>query len=432
VTDPPPGWLRSALELSVPADVRRGGIALADQVVASATNFVTGVVIGRACSKEEFGLYLLGLSIVLFAMRLQTALIATPYMVYSPRLNRTDNARYTGSTLVHQIGVSLVATVSLVIAEVSIALGVGPRPLLPVIRALVCTIGLILLRDYARHVYFARLRFAQAFLLDASASCAQLGCLVFLANRNLLTADLAFWAIGLACGLGSLIWLVHARNMIAITLSKSVADLRRNWTFGKWIFASGFVWELTVNLYPWILTYFQGTAATGVWAACLGAAAIANPILFGMVNFLGPKMAHSFAQGGWFALRRVVLKSGVLFSLLLSPIFLVLLIWGDNVVVLLYGQKYAGHGIVISILALDLTISPIRFAFSRALFAVDKAYADFITNFLPLIVLLSLGVFLTNVRGLLGVAISLLIGNILVAGAKFYAYNRAALGLDLE
>jgi len=59
----------------------KGFIALTDQAVASATNFLTGVIIGRACTKEQFGLYMLGFSIVLFVMSLQTSLISTPYMV---------------------------------------------------------------------------------------------------------------------------------------------------------------------------------------------------------------------------------------------------------------------------------------------------------------------------------------------------------------
>src|ERR1035441_3279976 len=36
--------------------LHQGIVSLADQAVASATNFVTGVIIARACSKEEFGL----------------------------------------------------------------------------------------------------------------------------------------------------------------------------------------------------------------------------------------------------------------------------------------------------------------------------------------------------------------------------------------
>ena len=59
---------------------------MADQGVASATNFLTGVIIARACTKEELGLYMLGFSLISLMTDLQTSLITTPYMVYAPRL----------------------------------------------------------------------------------------------------------------------------------------------------------------------------------------------------------------------------------------------------------------------------------------------------------------------------------------------------------
>ena len=49
------------------AAMGKGAATVADQAVASATNFVTSVIIGRACSKDELGFYMLGFTIMLFA-----------------------------------------------------------------------------------------------------------------------------------------------------------------------------------------------------------------------------------------------------------------------------------------------------------------------------------------------------------------------------
>ena len=67
-------------------------------------------MIGRLCSKEEYGLYALGFSLIIFFTDFQTALISTPYMVYSPRLNGDEKRQYTGSTLVHQLTISVLAS----------------------------------------------------------------------------------------------------------------------------------------------------------------------------------------------------------------------------------------------------------------------------------------------------------------------------------
>src|SRR5690348_9631784 len=52
------------LVLSPGRTLHQGIISLADQAVASATNFATGIIIARACSKEELGLYMLGFSLI--------------------------------------------------------------------------------------------------------------------------------------------------------------------------------------------------------------------------------------------------------------------------------------------------------------------------------------------------------------------------------
>ena len=102
------------LALSPETALHQGIVSLADQAVASATNFLTGVIIARACSKEELGLYMLGFSLILLMTDFQTSLITTPYMVYAPRLKGSAHALYTGSTLIHQLAFCLLTMLGVV------------------------------------------------------------------------------------------------------------------------------------------------------------------------------------------------------------------------------------------------------------------------------------------------------------------------------
>ncbi len=109
--------------------MHQGIVSLADQAVASVTNFVTGVIIARACSKEEFGLYMLGFSLILLMTDLQTSLITTPYMVYAPRLKGRAHALYTGSTLIHQLAFCLITMLGVVCGAFAVTLrSRPPRP----------------------------------------------------------------------------------------------------------------------------------------------------------------------------------------------------------------------------------------------------------------------------------------------------------------
>jgi len=231
--------------------LRKGLITLVNQGVVSATNFLTGVVIGRTCTKDEFGLYMLGFSIVLFALDLQVSLVSTPYMIYRPRLRGEDLHLYKGSSLLHQIVLSLALMAVLASWGGAVSLGFGPPGLEPVLFALVAVIGFIMLREFVRRVCFADLRMEIVLFFDICVALLQVGGLLLLAYYQVLSADRAYWVIGGACGLAGLGWILLNRKTFVVRTSRSLQDLKLNWTFGKWVFASGALWAISMNLYPW-------------------------------------------------------------------------------------------------------------------------------------------------------------------------------------
>lgn len=418
---------------SVPRSTARNGtIALADQAVVSGTNFLTGVVIGRTCTKEQFGLYMLGFSLWLLVMSVQTSLIVTPYAVYSPRLTSDDRARYSGSTLIHQFGLSALAALALAVGGGFLACGIGPRGLAPVVWALASTISLILLREYIRQTSFASLRFSTALVLDVGVALGQLGGLLLLAHFALLTASTTYVVIGSASGLAAAGWLALRHRTLQLNAAAVRKDFAQNWRLGKWAFASGALWMISMEVYPWILTAFHGSASAGVWGACFGVAAIGNPLMLGMMSIFGPTMAYSFADGGVNSLRRTLAKACGVSLIVMAPFCGLLLTFGDSLVATLYGPKYAGNGPVVSALALNLLASTVTLSISRALFITERADLDFATTFVPLCVLLTVGLGLVHSYGPMGVACALLAGNTASLLARLWVFSRLARPLSVR
>jgi O-antigen/teichoic acid export membrane protein len=285
-------------------------------------------------------------------------------------------------------------------------------------------IALITLREFARRVCFARLRLKTAFILDICIAVGQISGLLLLAHFGQLSASRAYWVIGSACGIAVLGWLWSDREFYHPQITESLADLRKNWIFGKWVFASGLVWAVSMNLYPWLLAFFHGTASAGVWAACLGVASVCNPALVGIQNLVGPKIAHEYAAGGSMALRRLVLKISSIIALPVSLLCLVLMSWGGRLIALLYGRQYAGNGLVVAILALNLLVTVVAFSFSRALFAIERADVDFLLNFAALFIMVTLGLWLVRSLGPLGAALGLLGANIVTSAIRAGAFLR--------
>jgi O-antigen/teichoic acid export membrane protein len=402
--------------------LRKGWFTLANQGVVSATNFLTGVLIGRFCTKEEFGLYMLGYSIVFFVMDIQTSLISTPYMVYSPRLKGDSLRLYNGSSLIHQLALSAIVMLSLVSSGVVLSFGFGPSGLIPVVWALVITISFITFREFVRRFCFAGLRMGIALLFDFCVAVIQICGLFLLAKFGFLSATCAYWVVGIACGVVGGGWFLLNRASFKIQIHQSISDLIHNWTFGKWVFASGILWAISMNLYPWFLTLFHGTASAGVWGVCLGVLSLLNVPLTGVQNFLGPKIANVYTVDGVEALRRFVFKACLVLGLVMGFLSFGLFFIAGPLLVLIYGDKYSGYGLVVSILAFGMVAASIAFAFSRALFAMERSDVDFKVNFIPLFILLTCGVWLVRSFGPIGAAFGLLLANMAATAVRFASF----------
>jgi O-antigen/teichoic acid export membrane protein len=412
--------------------LNQGFLSLADQAVASVTNFATGVIIARASSKEEFGLYMLGFTLILLVTDLQTSLIATPYMVYAPRLQGRAHAQYTGSTLIHQVVFSLLTTLVVIGAACAARFGVGPHGLEPVLWALAGVGSLIMLREFVRRICFASLKLRTVFIFDAFIGVGQICGLLVLAHFKLLSASRAYWVIGATCGLAVLCWLWLNRHHYHLRIDESVLDLKRNLVFGKWVFASGLLWTASTNLYPWLLAFFHGAAAAGVFAACLGVVSASNPALLGIQNFLGPKIAHVYATRGRIGLRKFVLKISGSMAIPVSLLTLIMITWGDRFIGLLYGSRYTGNGRVVATLACNLLLSAVVFSYSRALFAIERADLDFALNFAAIFIMLTLGLWLVKIHGPFGAALGLIIAGGVTSILRVGAFLKLTSGAGTE
>jgi O-antigen/teichoic acid export membrane protein len=387
---------------------------LIDQGIVSASSFLVTIIIGRACAKEQLGLYFLGMTIVGLLMELQNVLIWSPYTALSPRLKGPAHALYTGSTLVYQGVLGGFLMLVLAAAGFFLSRGWGPPGLAPVVWMLALAGPFVTFREYARRVCFAGLQIKTAFWLDAGSALFQGGALLFFAYLGRLSAVHAFGIIGLGACLASLLWLHGARRSMAISKVEVTADLSRNWSFGKWILGGNLALFLSCQTYPWILTGMHGTAVVAALAACQGVVGLANPFLKGTTNFLAPKAAQAFAQGGATALRAFARKSTMALMPVLGLFCLAITIFGSDLVALIYGPQYAGFGLVITILSLNILVSALAVGVDYGIWAMGRPDLNFRIEFVRLLITFTLGLGLVKIFGLIGVAWGLLTGSITV------------------
>lgn len=394
-------------------------LTIADQGLVSAANFLSGIIVGRACLKEEFGLYVLGFTIVLFAMNTQNSLVSSAYVVFSPRMDAQERARYTGSTLAHQLVLSGLLVLGLFAAGLALSFGIGPAGLGRVLMALSAVLAFILLKEYGRQVSFAGLRAEMALALDGVLFVFQVGGLGLLAWRGWLSADRAYLVMGAGAGVAALGWFVARRGQFANPAGQVVSDFRRNWAYCKWIFAMNLAYVACNQVYPWFLLTFHGSEANGEFGACSQTVFFANPFVLGLSNFLAPKTVHAYAEGGVAGMRRVVWKATVFFAVSMCLFALFMVFFGEWLLVLLYTDKYAGEGLTVAILAVGQLAWALTIPVNFGLNAMERPDAAFKSLLLALVFTMTAGVWMVKAFGPPGVAGGLLAGNIIA-----FLYNR--------
>jgi O-antigen/teichoic acid export membrane protein len=99
-------------------------------------------------------------------------------------------------------------------------------------------------------------------------------------------------------------------------------------------------------------------------------------------------------------------------------------LFGSRVVALAYGDKYAGSGAVVLLLIGNSFFTAVGLPYSRALFAIERADLDVLSNLIALAVTVSAGIWLVKSFGVTGAALGLAIGGLGACAARVLLFVR--------
>jgi len=411
VSERPKPTLRQRLRFVLGDTVlRKGMLSVFDQAVVSGTSFITSVLIGRLCSPNDLGVYYLALSVVLFLRGIQEQIISAPYAVYCHRHKGASLSAYTGSTLVHQFVLMGIAVACGAGTAAALSAGIGPAELAPAAWAVVGAVPFLLFREYLRQLAFGRLALRTAVLLDIGVAALQFGGLAVLAVLGELSVVSVYLVMGGACALAAWGWWRARRDEVVVQPSRVLPDWKGNWSFSRWALASHLVGCSTPYILPWFVAAVDGTAATGILAACNTLVGLANAFMMGLSNYLTPKAAQSFSEGGVHELRRILRKTAILFVVSIGGFALFCTVAGNTVAEFVYGPEFSGAGPVLTVLAFSLLAGSVAMTAGNGLWAMERPSANFRADICALLVTVMAAVTLTPPFGVLGAAAASLAG----------------------
>lgn len=393
-------------------------ITLADQGLVSVASFATNFLLLHHFSHDaaHYALYTLAFNLMIWAGEFQATLVFTPHTIRSPHLSGEALRRFHGSTLLHNTAVSAISALLILGAaafEWSSDRAMG---------AVLLTLGLgtivIGLRNYARPYAFTARRPMSAFLLDLAVAVLQIGGVLVLAKFNVLDAWTAVAVVAVSSALPAIVWLLASHRHFDPNVKQALRDLRDAWPQTKWVFLSGMTWNAGMLLYPWLIKSIKGDIAVATWGACFQLACVANPLLMGLQNFIGPRVAEAVTELPRRTFGRYVYRTALSTAAVMTLPAILLSLYADAALSWLTRGAFTGQHVAITFLCLSIVVQAITFTLSRGLFALHRADFDLYCNSLPLITLFTLGIHLTQTFGVVGATFSLLTASLLSAASR--------------
>ena len=105
----------------------------------------------------------------------------------------------------------------------------------------------------------------------------------------------------------------------------------------------------------------------------------------------------------------IIFKSTFFIAVFMGIFGVTIFLYGEQLVVLAYGAKYAGTGLIVAILIMGVCANSLVIPINCALYAMDRPDVGFKARLLGLVVALTFGLWMVRSFGVTGVAAGLLI-----------------------
>lgn len=399
-------------------------LAIIDQSVVSGTRFLTSILIGRVCGREELGIYALVFTLFLVFICVQESMVTTPYVVFMNRLKGRRRRTFAGSVLSLCFVVGFASMLIVFGGTLMLWTTLGPTQWMPTSLMMAAMLPFILLWHLARSFSIAHLQLGRTLLLDIMTSALQIGLIACLIWNEAFSSSAGYLAIGAGCAVTGIAWLLVFWKKFRIRQDQLLADWRRSYSFGRWVLAGQVMGTIQGYLPIWVLAVALGTAATGVFSACESIVLISNPVILAIANLYGATTARAFAQGGYLAVRQNVRKALWYCSAAMLLLCLLAFGLGDMLVTLLYGGEFSGNGLMIGTISLAAPFWAVGAILGVALRSVDRPKFDFQASLLGAVVTLLGSALTVSFGGVMAVAISLVLGSATLTLYLAWAFYR--------
>lgn len=377
-----------------------------DQLLVSASNFLTVVIIARALAPEEFGFYVLLYTSIMMLGGIQSSLITGPMRVLGVG-DKGSNSDYFQSQTYIQISQSLILAIVF-----SIILSFFDKVNIVVIIYSALSVFFIQFYEYVRVVYLTKFHYKSLLISDLLVHLSRLIFLYILYINNNLTVENSFLVIFSTSAISLLLFLIN-NPCLNTKLTAFSSTLRSNWNYGKWLLLETIAFLLSSRIYIYLIGFIIGLELAGVLAALQNILNTTNVIVMGLMAFITPVARRAILNESHTLWVKYLLFAGAFLITVVTLILFIMSIFSAQLVEFLYSEYYGDYSYLIPVLAVAYVVSAINSVLSAAFRTVEQPEKGAKAKVISAIFTLILAYPLLLVWGLIGAALGLIFAQLI-------------------
>lgn len=197
---------------------------------------------------------------------------------------------------------------------------------------------------------------------------------------------------------------------------------KANWEIGKWLLGSNFLFHLSTSIYPWMLLYITTKNNIAIFGVLISVANLVNPIVMALSSYLLPLFVR--VNNDYDKIKMHVKKWSYLFGLMAFLLVLFGYFYGQDLIVLLFSEKYANLGLLVFYPFIIQAIKILPQPMFIALNAIKRTDIGFWVLIPRSILSITLGYILIKQFGLVGAFYTMIVENLFHQLLYYMVYFR--------
>ena len=201
----------------------------------------------------------------------------------------------------------------------------------------------------------------------------------------------------------------------------------RHLAFSRWVFPSLLLQIFQTNFLFFLVPRFFGEETVGLLRVAENLKNITNVVLIGLQNYVPPRAAACFSRDGYAALQQFVFKIGIVGVAPLILFTLVMIVFGEPILAVLFGDPYRAAYAYLIIFCIARVLGFVGECYSFMLLSIEMTRAFFWNHLVGFVLVLGAGIGAMPILGPLTVPLVFTVKalvNIVVQGWFLRGYRR--------